>query len=117
MDLNTAISEINEKLLKLNRLREKGFIEDRDYLEQKERLSARRSDLYGKRRQRLAGQQVPERLEELEALRNRVQSWQEPPTQFDIHFFDDLIEKIIPHDHFLIFQFPCGLRLKEELPQ
>lgn len=117
VELNTFIGEINDKLLKLNRLKEKGFIEDRDYQNQRERLSARRSDLYSKRRQRLAGRQAPEKLEALEDLRDKVRKWGNPPTQFDIDFFDDLIEKVIPQKNALIFQFHCGLQLKEELPQ
>ncbi len=115
--LNTAIAEINDKLLKLNRLKEKGFIEDRDYQGQRERLSAQRSDLYGKRRQRLAGRQAPEKLEALEDLRDKIRKWGNPSIRFDIDFFDDLIEKVIPQKNDLIFQFHCGLQLKEELPQ
>ena len=117
-ELNTALADLNEKAHTLQRLHNKGFIEDVDFREQSDALASQRKKLRDQRAQAIHGSKALETLDKLRELQEQLASFSESPWEFDIDLFDQLVEKIVPISNTeLLFKFKCGLELREVLPK
>lgn len=117
-ELNTALADLNEKAHTLQRLHNKGFIEDADFREQTEALASQRKKLSDQRGKIIHGSKALETLDKLRELQRQLESLPEIPWEFDIALFDQLVEKIVPVSNTeLLFKLKCGLELKEVLPK
>ena len=115
-EINTALAELNEKTHTLQRLHNKGFIENEDFREQNDTLAAQRKKLSNQRAKTVHGSKALETLDRLRELQEQLGALPEIPWKFDIDLFDQLIEKIVPISNTeLLFQLKCGLELKEVL--
>ena len=117
-ELNTALADLNEKAHTLQRLHNKGFIEDADFREQSDALASQRKKLSDQRAQAIHGSKALETMDKLRELQDLLSSLPESPWEFDIGLFDQLVEKIVPISNTeLLFKLKCGLELKEVLPK
>lgn len=117
-ELDAALADLNEKAHTLQRLHNKGFIEDADFQEQSDALASHRRKLSDQRTQAIHGSKALETLDKLRELQNLLASHQEIPWEFDIGLFDQLVEKIVPISKTeLLFKLKCGLELKEAIRQ
>ena len=117
-ELNTALADLNEKAHTLQRLHNKGFIEDADFREQSDALASQRKKLTDQRIQAIHGSKALEALDKLRELQRQLDTLPEFPWEFDIDQFDQLVEKIVPLSKTeLLFKLKCGLELKEVLCQ
>ena len=117
-ELNTALADLNEKTHTLQRLHNKGFIEDADFREQSDALASQRKKLSDQRPQAIHGSKALETLDKLRELQNLLTSLPEIPWEFDISLFNQIVEKIVPLSKTeLLFKLKCGLELKEVLRQ
>ena len=117
-ELNTALADLNEKAHTLQRLHNKGFIEDADFREQSDALASQRKKLSDQRAQAIHGSKALETLDKLRELQNLLTSLPEIPWEFDISLFNQIVEKIVPLSKTeLLFKLKCGLELKEVLRQ
>lgn len=117
-ELNTALADLNEKAHTLQRLHNKGFIEDADFREQSDALASQRKKLSDQRTQAIHGSKALETLDKLRELQDTLAALPEIPWEFDIDLFDQLVEKIVPISNTeLLFKFKCGLELREVLPK
>ena len=117
-ELNTALADLNEKAHTLQRLHNKGFIEDADFREQSDALASQRKKLSDQRGKIIHGSKALETLDKLRELQRQLESLPEIPWEFDIALFDQLVEKIVPISNTeLLFKLKCGLELKEVLPK
>ena len=117
-ELNTTLADLNEKAHTLQRLHNKGFIEDADFREQTEALASQRKKLSDQRSQAIHGSKALATLDKLRELQRQLESLPEIPWEFDIALFDQLVEKIVPISNTeLLFKLKCGLELKEVLPK
>ena len=115
-ELNTALADLNEKAHTLQRLHNKGFIEDADFREQTEALASQRKKLSDQRGKIIHGSKALETLDKLRELQRQLESLPEIPWEFDIVLFDQLVEKIVPVSNTeLLFKLKYGLELKEVL--
>ena len=109
---------MNEKAHTLQRLHNKGFIEDGDFREQTEALASQRKKLSDQRGKIIHGSKALETLDKLRELQRQLESLPEIPWEFEISQFDQLVEKIVPISNTeLLFKLKCGLELKEVVPQ
>lgn len=117
-ELNTALADLNEKAHTLQRLHNKGFIEDADFREQSDALASQQKKLNGQRAQAIRGSKALETLNKLRELQDHLASLPEIPWEFDIALFDQLVEKIVLISNTeLLFKLKCGLELREVLPK
>ena len=117
-ELNTALADLNEKAHTLQRLHNKGFIEDADFREQSDALASQRKKLSDQRTQAIHGSKALEVLDKLRELQEQLSALPEFPWEFDINLFDQIVEKIIPLSKTeLLFTLKCGLELKEMIPR
>ena len=117
-ELNTALADLNEKAHTLQRLHNKGFIEDADFREQSDALASQRKKLSDQRTQAIHGSKALEALDKLRELQDTLAALPEIPWEFDMDLFDQLVEKIVPIGNTeLLFKLKCGLELKEVIPQ
>ena len=117
-ELNTALADLNEKTHTLQRLHNKGFIEDADFREQSDALASQRKKLSDQRPQAIHGSKALETLDKLRELQRQLDTLPEFPWEFDIDQFDQLVEKIVPLSKTeLLFKLKCGLELKEAIRQ
>ena len=117
-ELNTALADLNEKAHTLQRLHNKGFIEDADFREQSDALASQRKKLSDQRAQAIHGSKALETLDKLRELQEQLAALPEIPWAFDMDLFDQLVEKIVPISNTeLLFKLKCGLELKEVIPQ
>ena len=117
-ELNTALVDLNEKAHTLQRLHNKGFIEDGDFREQSDALASQRKKLSDQRAQAIHGSKALETLDKLRELQRQLDALPEVPWEFDIDLFDQLVEKIVPVSNTeLLFKLKCGLELREVLPK
>lgn len=117
-ELNTALADLNEKAHTLQRLHNKGFIEDGDFREQSDALASQRKKLTDQRTQAIHGSKALETLDKLRELQRQLESLPEIPWEFEISLFDQFVEKIAPISNTeLLFKLKCGLELKEVVPQ
>ena len=117
-ELNTALADLNEKAHTLQRLHNKGFIEDADFREQSDALASQRKKLSDQRAQAIHGSKALETLDKLRELQRQLDTLPEFPWEFDIDQFDQLVEKIVPLSKTeLLFKLKCGLEFKEVLCQ
>ena len=117
-ELNTALADLNEKAHTLQRLHNKGFIEDADFREQSDALASQRKKLSDQRTQAIHGSKALETLDKLRELQNLLTSLPEIPWEFDISLFNQIVEKIVPLSKTeLLLKLKCGLELKEVLRQ
>ena len=113
-ELNTALVDLNEKAHTLQRLHNKGFIEDADFREQSDALASQRKKLSDQRTQAIHGSKALEALDKLRELQDTLAALPEIPWEFDMDLFDQLVEKIVPISNTeLLFKLKCGLELKE----
>lgn len=102
----------------LQRLHNKGFIEDADFREQSDALASQRKKLSDQRPQAIHGSKALETLDKLRELQEQLAALPEIPWAFDMDLFDQLVEKIVPISNTeLLFKLKCGLELKEVIPQ
>ena len=117
-ELNTALADLNEKAHTLQRLHNKGFIEDADFREQSDALASQRKKLTDQRTQAIHGSKALETLDKLRELQEQLPALPEIPWEFDMDLFDQLVEKIVPISNTeLLFKLKCGLEFKEVLCQ
>ena len=117
-ELNTALADLNEKAHTLQRLHNKGFIEDADFREQSDALASQRKKLSDQRTQAIHGSKALETLDKLRELQDTLAALPEIPWEFDTDLFAQLVEKIVPVSNTeLLFKLKCGLELKEVIPQ
>ena len=117
-ELNTALADLNDKTHTLQRLHNKGFIEDGDFREQSDTLASQRKKLSDQRTQAIHGSKALETLDKLRGLQEQLAALPEIPWEFDMDLFDQLVEKIVPISNTeLLFKLKCGLELKEVLPK
>ena len=117
-ELNTSLADLNEKAHTLQRLHNKGFIEDGDFREQSDALTSQRKKLSDQRGKIIHGSKALETLDKLRELQRQLESLPEIPWEFDINLFDQLVEKIVPLSKTeLLFKLKCGLEFKEVLCQ
>ena len=117
-ELNAALADLNEKTHTLQRLHNRGFIEDADFREQSDALASQRKKLSDQRPQAIHGSKALETLDKLRELQRQLESLPEIPWEFEIGLFDQLVEKIVPVSNTeLLFKLKCGLELKEVIPQ
>ena len=117
-ELNTALADLNEKAHTLQRLHNKGFIEDADFREQTDALASQRKKLSDQRGKIIHGSKALETLDKLRELQRQLESLPEIPWEFEISLFDQFVEKIAPISNTeLLFKLKCGLELKEVVPQ
>ena len=113
-ELNTALAGLNEKAHTLQRLHNKGFIEDADFREQSDALASQRKKLSDQRTQAIRGSKALETFDKLRDLQEQLAALPEIPWEFDMDLFDQLVEKIVPLSKTeLLFKLKCGLELKE----
>ena len=118
VELDAALADLNEKAHTLQRLHNKGFIEDADFREQSDALASQRKKLSDQRTQAIHGSKALETLDKLRELQNLLTSLPEIPWEFDISLFNQIVEKIVPLSKTeLLFKLKCGLELKEVLRQ
>ena len=118
VELDAALADLNEKAHTLQRLHNKGFIEDADFREQSDALASHRRKLSDQRTQAIHGSKALETLDKLRDLQRQLESLPEIPWEFDMDLFDQLVEKIVPISNTeLLFKLKCGLELKEVLPK
>ena len=118
VELDAALADLNEKAHTLQRLHNKGFIEDADFREQSDALASQRKKLSDQRTQVIHGSKALETLDKLRDLQEQLAALPEVPWEFDIDLFDQLVEKIVPISNTeLFFKLKCGLELKEVIPQ
>ena len=116
--LNSALADLNEKAHTLQRLHNKGFIEDADFREQSDALASQRKKLSDQRAQAIRGSKALETFDKLRDLQEQLAALPEIPWEFDMDLFDRLVEKIVPISNTeLLFKLKCGLELKEVIPQ
>ena len=109
---------MNEKAHTLQRLHNKGFIEDADFREQSDALASQRKKLSDQRIQAIHGSKALETMDKLRELQDTLVALPEIPWEFDMDLFDQLVEKIVPISNTeLLFKLKCGLELKEVIPQ
>ena len=109
---------MNEKAHTLQRLHNKGFIEDGEFREQSDALAVQRKKLSDQRSQALHGSKALEALDRLRETQELLASLPEIPWEFDIELFDKIVEKIVPISNTeLLFKLKCGLELREVLPK
>ena len=102
----------------LQRLHNKGFIEDADFREQSDALASQRKKLSDQRPQAIHGSKALETLDKLRELQRQLDTLPEIPWEFDMDLFDQLVEKIVPISNTeLLFKLKCGLEFKEVLCQ
>ena len=112
------MADLNEKAHTLQRLHNKGFIEDADFREQSDALASQQKKLNGQRAQAIRGSKSLETLNKLRELQDHLASLPEIPWEFDIALFDQLVEKIVLISNTeLLFKLKCGLELREVLPK
>lgn len=117
-ELNTALADLNEKAHTLQRLHNKGFIEDEDFREQNDALASQRKKLSSQRAKAVHGSKALETMDRLRELQEQLDALPEIPWEFDIGLFDQLVEKIVPISNTeLLFKLKCGLELREVLPK
>ena len=117
-ELNSALADLNEKAHTLQRLHNKGFIEDADFREQSNALASQRKKLTDQRTQAIHGSKALVTLDKLRELQRQLDALPEVPWEFDMDQFDQLVEKIVPISNTeLLFKLKCGLELKEVIPQ
>ena len=117
-ELNSALADLNEKAHTLQRLHNKGFIEDADFREQSDALASQRKKLSDQRAQAIHGSKALETMDKLRALQDTLAALSEVPWEFDIDLFDQLVEKIVPVSNTeLLFKLKCGLELREVMPK
>ena len=117
-EVNSALAELNEKAHTLQRLHNKGFIEDGEFREQSDALAVQRKKLSDQRSQALHGSKALEALDRLRETQELLASLPEIPWEFDIELFDKIVEKIVPISNTeLLFKLKCGLELREVLPK
>ena len=117
-ELNAALADLNEKTHTLQRLHNRGFIEDADFREQSDALASQRKKLSDQRPQAIHGSKALETLDKLRELQRQLDTLPEFPWEFDIDQFDQLVEKIVPLSKTeLLFKLKCGLEFKEVLCQ
>ena len=117
-ELNSALADLNEKAHTLQRLHNKGFIEDADFREQSDALASQRKKLTDQRTQAIHGSKALVTLDKLRELQRQLDALPEFPWEFDMDQFDQLVEKIVPISNTeLLFKLKCGLELKEVIPQ
>lgn len=117
-ELNSALADLNEKAHTLQRLHNRGFIEDADFREQSDALASQRKKLSDQRTQIIHGSKALETLDKLRELQRQLDTLPVFPWEFDIGLFDQLVEKIVPISNTeLLFKLKCGLELKEVLPK
>ena len=117
-ELNSALADLNEKAHTLQRLHNKGFIEDADFREQSDTLASQRKKLTDQRTQAIHGSKALVTLDKLRELQRQLDALPEFPWEFDMDQFDQLVEKIVPISNTeLLFKLKCGLELKEVIPQ
>ena len=117
-ELNSALADLNEKAHTLQRLHNRGFIEDADFREQSDALASQRKKLSDQRTQIIHGSKALETLDKLRELQRQLDTLPVFPWEFDIDLFDQLVEKIVPISNTeLLFKLKCGLELKEVIPQ
>ena len=117
-ELNSALADLNEKAHTLQRLHNKGFIEDADFREQSDALASQRKKLTDQRTQAIHGSKALVTLDKLRELQRQLDALPEFPWEFDIDQFNQLVEKIVPLSKMeLLFKLKCGLELKEVLPK
>lgn len=117
-ELNTALADLNEKAHTLQRLHNKGFIEDEDFREQSDALASQRKKISDQRGKIIHGSKALETLDKLRELQDTLAALPAIPWEFDIVLFDHLVEKIVPVSNTeLLFKLKCGLELKEVIPQ
>lgn len=117
-ELSTALADLNEKAHTLQRLHNKGFIEDADFREQSDALASQQKKLNDQRAQAIRGSKALETFDKLRDLQEQLAALPEIPWEFDIDLFDQLVEKIVPISNTeLLFKLKCGLELKEAIPQ
>ena len=117
-ELNSALADLNEKAHTLQRLHNKGFIEDGEFRDQSDALASQRKKLSDQRAQALHGSKALENLDKLRELQETLADLPEIPWEFDMELFDQLVEKIVPISNTeLFFRLKCGLELKEALPK
>ena len=115
-ELNAALADLNEKTHTLQRLHNRGFIEDADFREQSDALASQRKKLSDQRPQAIHGSKALETLDKLRELQRQLDTLPEFPWEFDIDQFDQLVEKIVPVSNTeLLFKLKYGLELKEVL--
>ena len=118
VELDAALADLNEKAHTLQRLHNKGFIEDADFREQTAALASQRKKRSDQRGKIIHGSKALETLDKLRELQRQLESLPEIPWEFDIALFDQLVEKIVPVSNTeLLFKLKCGLELKEVLPK
>ena len=118
VELDAALADLNEKAHTLQRLHNKGFIEDADFREQSDALASQRKKLSDQRAQVLHGSKALETLDKLRELQRQLDALPEFPWEFDIDQFDQLVEKIVPLSKTeLLFKLKCGQEFKEVLCQ
>ena len=118
VELDAALADLNEKAHTLQRLHNKGFIEDADFREQSDALASQRKKLSDQRTQAIHGSKALETLDKLRELQRQLDTLPEFPWEFDIDQFDQLVEKIVPLSKTeLLFKLKCGLEFKEVLCQ
>lgn len=116
-ELDQSITALNNKILTLQKLSNKGFISPDEFRVQSEALAAQRKKLSAERNKKLHGLQSHSAIEKLEELQAILSSWPGVPTEFDIDQFDEVVEKIIPTaDNKLTFRLHCGLEFTEDIP-
>ena len=71
-ELNTALADLNEKAHTLQRLHNKGFIEDADFREQSDALASQRKKLTDQRTQAIHGSKALETLDKLRELQEQL---------------------------------------------
>ncbi len=117
-ELNTALADLNEKAHTLQRLHNKGFIEDGDFREQSDALTSQRKKLSDQRGKIIHGSKALETFDKLRELQEQLAALPEIPWEFDIDQFDQLVEKIVPLSKMeLLFKLKCGLEFKEVIPR
>lgn len=117
-ELNTALADLNEKTHTLQRLHNKGFIEDADFREQSDALASQRKKLSDQRGKIIHGSKALETFDKLRELQEQLAALPEIPWEFDIDQFDQLVEKIVPLSKMeLLFKLKCGLEFKEVIPR
>ena len=118
VELDAALADLNEKAHTLQRLHNKGFIEDADFREQSDALASQRKKLTDQRTQAIHGSKALVTLDKLRELQRQLDALPEFPWEFDMDQFDQLVEKIVPISNTeLLFKLKCGLELKEVIPQ
>lgn len=113
-EIDKQIAELAEQNLLITKLKNKGYMDDDDYLEQKSEIDAKLAELR-KDRNVLLLDEYDETLDKLINLQKILEDSPAFMKNFMKDIFEELVENITVYDNKLTFRLYSGLELNENI--